>query len=248
MKPPETNLRDDETLDTFYRGRIRVFQKKKGYRFSVDAPLLADFVRTGPRDEILELGTGCGIIPLLLSFKPFRRITALEIQPALADLSRRNVALNGLGDRITILEEDWRTFRPARKYDVVLSNPPYVRGGTGFPSRTAEKNVAKHEVHGDIEDVMAATTELLAPRGRAFFVFPERRRGDFIEAAGGRGLGPRRLRSVLPREDEPANLFLTEMVLSAAPETEEILPPLILFGADGRYTAEAELIFAGPAG
>jgi len=245
MKAPGTSRRDDETLDAFYRGRIHVLQKKKGYRFSVDAPLLADFIRTKAEDEILELGTGSGVISLLLSLKPFGRITALEIQPALADLARRNVALNGLGNRIAVFEEDWRTFRTGRKFDLVFSNPPYVRNGAGFLSRTAEKTVARHEIHGTIRDVMSATAELLAPAGWASFVFPERRRGDFLEAAGDFGLGPRRLRSVHPREGDPPSLFLAEVGFSSASETGEILPPLVLFGADGKYTAEAEEIFSG---
>jgi tRNA1Val (adenine37-N6)-methyltransferase len=246
MRTPEKNRPDDETLDTFYRGKIRVLQKKKGYRFSVDAPLLADFVRTGAGDEILELGTGCGVISLLLSLKPFGRITALEIQPGLADLARRNVALNGLEERITVIEEDWRTFRPGRKYDVIFSNPPYIRGGTGFPSQTAEKNVARHEVHGRIADVMETAADLLAPDGRACFVFPEKRRQDFLDAAAGRGFGLRRFRAVHPRHGEPSNLFLAEIGLSHGAETGEILPPLVLFGAEGRYTDEAEEIFSGP--
>jgi tRNA1Val (adenine37-N6)-methyltransferase len=245
MRAREKNLPDDETLDTFYRGRIRILQKKKGYRFSVDAPLLADFIRTGAEDEILELGTGCGIISLLLSLKPFGRITALEIQPGLADLARRNVALNGLVDRITIVEDDWRTFRPGRKFDLVFSNPPYVRNGAGFLSRTAEKSVARHEIHGDVGDVMRAAASLLADGGRAAFVFPERRRADFLEAVRAGGLGLRRLRDVHPRQAGPPNLFLAEVGFSSGSETAEILPPLVLFGADGGYTDEAERIFSG---
>ena len=247
MKTPETNRPDGETLDTFYRGRIRILQKKKGYRFSVDAPLLADFIRTGPDDEIVELGTGSGVVSLLLSLKPFRRITALEIQPALADLARRNVTLNGLEDRVAVLEQDWRRYRPGRKFDLVFSNPPYIRSGTGFPSRTPEKAVAKHEIHGEITDVMAATAELLSPAGRACFIFPEIRRSDFLEAAGALGLGLRRSRSVHPRGDEPPNLFLSEIGFSPSSETAELLSPLVLFGEDGRYTAEAEEIFSGRA-
>ncbi len=246
MRRPETSRRDDETLDAFYRGRIKILQKKKGYRFSVDAPLLADFIRTGADDEILELGTGCGVISLLLSLKPWRRITALEIQPGLAGLARRNIALNGLEDRITVLEEDWRTFRPGRKFDLVFSNPPYVRDGAGFPSRESEKYVAKHAIHGDIGDVMAAAAELLASGGRACFIFPERRRLDFLAAAEDRDLGLRRFRAVHPREGAPANLFLAEIGFLSGAKTGEILPSLVLFGADGRYTAEVEEIFSGP--
>ena len=117
MKTRAVPRHDDESLDAFYRGRIRILQKKKGYRFSVDAPLLADFIRTKESDLALELGTGCGVISLLLSVKPFRHITALEIQPALADLARRNVALNNLEQKIAVVEKDWRAYRPERKYD-----------------------------------------------------------------------------------------------------------------------------------
>src|SRR5512136_1885386 len=120
MTTPATPRREGETLDTFYRGRIRVLQAKKGYRFSVDAPLLADFIRTRPEDEALELGTGNGIISLLLSVKPFRHVKALEIQPGLADLARRNVGLNGLGGRIEVAEGDLRTYEPGQTFDLIF--------------------------------------------------------------------------------------------------------------------------------
>ena len=124
MTNPADLRRDDETLDAFYHGRVRVLQKKKGYRFSVDAPLLADFIRTRADDEALDLGTGSGIISLLLSVKPFRRIAALEIQAGLADLARRNVEINGLGDRIEVVEGDLRAYEPGRRFDLIFSNPP----------------------------------------------------------------------------------------------------------------------------
>jgi len=142
MTTPATPRFDGETLDAFYHGRIRVRQGKKGYRFSVDAPLLADFVRTREEDEGLEIGTGSGIIALLLSVKPFRRITALEIQAGLADLARRNVELNGLGGRIEVVEADLRTFEPGRTFDLIFSNPPYIRKATGFLGASAEKSAA----------------------------------------------------------------------------------------------------------
>jgi tRNA1(Val) A37 N6-methylase TrmN6 len=244
MTSPETPPPDGETLDRFYHGRIRVLQKKKGYRFSVDAPLLADFIRTRPKDEALELGTGSGIISLLLSVKPIRRITALEIQAGLADLARRNVELNGLGGRIEVVEGDIRTYAPGRKFDLIFSNPPYIRKATGFLSVLAEKSAAKHELHGDIGDVLKKTAEWLAPEGRACFVYPEKRRSDFTAAAGECGLGLRRMRSVHPRAGEPANLFLAELGLEEG--KPEFMPPLILFAPDGNYTPEAEAVFAGP--
>jgi len=238
-----------ETLDTFYRGRVRVLQKKRGFRFSVDAPLLADFIRTRADDEGLELGTGNGVIPLLLSVKPFRRIVALEIQEGLADLARRNVELNGLGERIEVVRADLRTYEPGRRFDLIFSNPPYIRKATGFLSRSKEKSAAKHELHGDIEDIMEKTAAWLEPGGRACFVYPEKRRVDFARAADRRGFRIRRFRQILPRSGEPANLFLAELGLAAgaaaAAAGPEVMPPLILFASVGKYTDEAEAIFSG---
>jgi len=244
-----TPRRDGETLDAFYHGRIRVLQTKAGYRFSVDAPLLADFIRTRPGDEALELGTGSGIISLLLSVRPFKRITALEIQSGLAGLARRNVALNGLQDRIEVVRADVRTYDPGRRFDLVFSNPPYIPKSTGFLSASTERSAAKHELHGAIGEILKRTAEWLAPDGRACFVYPEKRRPEFLAAAGVSRLAVRRLRFVHPRAAEPPNLFLIELghsgseAVVAAPEP---MPPLILFGPDGKSTIDAEAVFAGP--
>ena len=133
---------EDETLDSFYRGSILVLQKREGYRFSVDAPLLADFIQTKRSDEILELGAGNGIISLLLSIKPFKHIAAVEIQEALADIARRNVILNNLERKISIIREDLRQYHPGKKFDVIFSNPPYIKKGEGHLSSSLEKSIA----------------------------------------------------------------------------------------------------------
>ncbi len=242
-KTAEPRPRSGETLDTFYRGRIRVLQKRRGYRFSVDAPLLADFIRTRRTDDILDVGTGSGIISLLLSTKPFKRIAALEIQKGLAGLARRNFALNGLGTRVEVVRTDFRDYRPRRKFDLVVSNPPYIRKSTGSLSRVAEKSLAKHEIHGDIGDLMRKTAAWLKPDGLACFIYPERRRADFNQAAEASGLRMLRTRAVRPRAGEPPNLFLAE--LGFAVRRPIVLRPLILFNRAGRYTTEAEAVLAG---
>ena len=245
--PPEPRS-GDETLDTFYHGRVRVLQKRRGYRFSVDAPLLADFIRTKADDEALDLGAGSGVISLLLCLKALKRITAVEVQPGLADLARRNVELNGLAGRVEVVEADLRTYEPGRTFDLVFSNPPYIRRSTGLLSRSAEKSAARHELHGGIGDILRRTAEWLAPGGRASFVYPEKRRKDFLLAAEECGLTDRRLRFVHPREGAPANLFLIELGRASEPDRAEpeLMPPLVLYGPDGAYTAEAEAVFAGP--
>ena len=234
---------DRETLDTFHKGRVVVRQKKNGYRFALDAPLLADFIRTKPGETLLELGTGSGIVALLLGRRRFAHLTALEIQPSLAALARRNVRLNGLQDRITVVQADLRRFRPSRRLDVVFSNPPYIRKGTGFLSPSAEKSVAKHEIKCDILEVMQATSRCLERGGRAYFVYPAERSGDFDGAAGASGLHVRRRRFVHPRPGEPAALFLAECRHGRGPC--RTAAPLVLRGADGLDTPEARRIYEG---
>jgi tRNA1(Val) A37 N6-methylase TrmN6 len=236
-------VRPDETLDTFYKGRILVLQRKDGFRFSVDAPLLADFIEIKEGDEVLEIGSGCGIISLLLSIKPFRHIVALEVQPGLAELARRNVMLNNLEGRITIIQKDFREYHPYRKFDVIFSNPPYIKKNTGFLSPSPEKNIAKHELMCSLEEILTWTKTWLKETGRAYFIFPDQRRQEFEEELARQNLRLKSRRLVLPRENEPPNFMLAECGFQA--ETTVILPPLVLFGPGGKYTAEAEEIFAG---
>jgi len=234
---------EDETLDAFYHGRVRVIQKKKGYRFSVDAPLLADFIQIRDGEDVLELGTGNGIIPLLLGAKPFRHLIALEIQEPLADLARRNAELNGLEGRITVVLTDLRMFTADQSFDVVFSNPPYIRRRGGQLSPTAEKSLAKHEIACDIFDIMRATHGFLKDGGRAYFIYPEKRRLDFNEALQRNGLTAALVRRVRPRAGEDPNLFLTEC--RKGPSETKALPDLILYDGPGHYAPEAEAIFRG---
>lgn len=233
----------DETLDSFYRGRILVLQKKKGYRFSVDAPLLADFIQTKHTDEILELGAGNGIISLLLSIKPFKYITAVEIQESLADIARRNVKLNKLEEKVSIVREDLRRYQPGKKFDVVFSNPPYLKKGEGHLSSSEEKSIAKHELKCNIFDILKKTGELLKSEGKAYFVFLVKRKEDFLQAVERNQLKVKYIRFVSPRQDSHANFFLIECDFSS--KKDVILPPFILYDDEGNYTLEAEKIFKG---
>jgi len=243
MQRREPSPGEDETLDSFFHGRVLLFQKKRGYRFSIDAPLLADFIRPRPGDRLLELGAGNGIVSLLLSPKPFRRIVCLEVQPGLADLARRNVALNHLEERIVILEQDLRNFRPGERFDIVFSNPPYIKGRGGHLSGCEEKSIAKHEIKGDIFDIMQAAGRVLEKDGRACFIYPVKRRGDFDRALEEAGLKTRALRFVHSRSGEPARWFLSENGFEAP--SLDVLPPLRVYAERGVYTPEMKSIFAG---
>jgi len=243
MKRSKPSPGEDETLDSFYHGRVLLLQKKRGYRFSVDAPLLADFIRTRPEDWLLELGAGNGIISLLLSRKPFRRIVCLEVQPSLADLARRNIALNRLQKKIVVLEQDLRAFRPEEKFDLVFSNPPYIKSRGGHLSVSDEKSIAKHEIKGDIFDIMQAAGGVLKQDGRACFIYPVKRRGDFDRATEEFGLKVETLRFVHSRAGTPARWFLAECRFDAP--SIKVLPPLWVYEETGEYTPEMKAIFAG---
>ncbi len=243
MKTAHRLLGEDETLDSFYHGRILIIQKKRGYRFSVDAPLLADFVRTKESDVLLEIGAGSGIISLLLSLKPFRRIVCLEVQKGLAGLARRNIKLNGLEDRITVVERDLREFRPRIKFDVIFSNPPYIKKKTGVPSASVEKAIAKHEIKGDIFDIMHFTGKFLKREGLAYFIYPARRKEDFDRALETNRLKIKTLRWVYARGGSSAHWFLAECDFSSP--SAKTRPALFLYDEKGKYTSEMKKIFAG---
>ncbi len=241
---PDNQLKgEDETLDTFYRGRIRVFQKKKGYRFSIDAPLLADFIQTRETDRILELGTGSGILSLLLSIKPFASLTALEIQASLVDLARRNVKLNHCEDRIKVVHSDLRVYSGEEKYDVVFSNPPYIKQNAGHLSVSDEKSVAKHELKCTIFDIMQKTEEFLKMQGVSYFVYPAIREEDFMRALQETQLKIKNIRYVFPFRDSAPNFFLASCDFSS-PESRQ-LRPLFLYERKGKYTKETLDIFSG---
>ena len=243
MKRREPSPREDETLDTFFHGRVLLLQKKRGYRFSVDAPLLADFIRPRPGDRLLELGAGNGIISLLLSRKPFQRIVCLEVQPGLVDLARRNISLNRLEDKIVVLEQDLRLYRPKQRFDIVFSNPPYIRGRAGHLSQSPEKSIAKHEIKGDIFDIMRAVGRVLEKGGRACFIYPVKRRGDFDKALEEAGLKVGALRFVHSRRGEPPRWFLSECRFETP--SVQVLPPLWVYDESGAYTPEMKALFAG---
>lgn len=233
----------DETLDSFYHGKVLVLQKKRGYRFSVDAPLLADFIETKEGEEILEIGGGCGIISLLLSLKPFKHLICLEIQASLADLARRNVMLNHLEERITVVEGDIRFFQPGRKFDVIFSNPPYFKSKTGIIGQNRERALARHEVTVKAEDIVKKMGELLKAEGRGYLIYPMKRYDEIMKLLRQERLKIWRERLVLSKADRPPKFFMVEFGLIDKPKIE--MPPLILFNSKGEYTVEAKRIFAG---
>jgi len=231
--PFRTPPSPDETLDTFFDGRLQILQKKKGYRFSIDAVLLGQFSRIRKNEKVIDLGTGCGILSLLLSQNTkAHSFVGVEIQKELAELANKNVRLNHLEDRVWILQKDFRELKeafPPGSFDVVLSNPPYRKYRTGRVNPAMDKAIARHEIKGTLEDLISIASYLLPPKGRCYLIFPALRTVDLLVVLRSQKLEPKRLQFVHPHVGEEAKFILSESVKDSGVELK-VIDPLILPG------------------
>jgi tRNA1Val (adenine37-N6)-methyltransferase len=226
---------EDETLDIFFNGKLRILQKKRGYRFSIDAILLSQFMKIRKNEKAIDLGTGCGILPLLLSHTTkAHSFVAVEIQKGLAKLAKKNVLLNNLCDRVSILYKDFRELKeifPAGSFDVVFTNPPYRKYRTGRMNPVIEKAIARHEIKGTLEDLISIAFYLLPSKGRCYLIYPASRVVDLLFVLRSKRLEPKRMQLVYPRFNEEAKFILIESVKASGVELK-IMPPLILQGTE----------------
>ncbi|MEJ5358774.1 MAG: tRNA1(Val) (adenine(37)-N6)-methyltransferase [Desulfobacterales bacterium] len=231
------------TEDLFCGGRLRVRQPRCGYRFSIDAVVLAAFLRPRPGQRIADLGTGCGIIALLLASRcPKTNIVAVELQEDLVQLARENVSGNGFSPVIEVVAGDLR--RMSRRelgggFDWVVSNPPFRAPGKGRVCRDGGRAVARHEITLGLDDLLQAARRLLDPGGRLALVYDAGRTADLLCGMRGAGLEPKRLRFVHGSERHAARMVLAEARRGGRPGLL-VEPPLRLFDAQGRYTPEVQ--------
>lgn len=207
-------LLSGETLDELRPAGLRIIQAKRGYRFSLDPVLLSDFTEVVAGDTLVDLGTGSGVVPLLLAARTgVRKIVGVEIQAKFADRARRSVLLNGLQDRIDVLHEDLRNLHgrlPPQSFSVVVANPPFRRPGTGRQAPDAERAAARHELAGGLPDFARTAAYLLADGGRFYVIYLAERLAELLTTMRELRLEPKRLRCVHPRAGERANLVLVE--------------------------------------
>jgi tRNA1Val (adenine37-N6)-methyltransferase len=243
---PEAEAGTHETLDAILRGRVKIVQRRHGYRFAVDTLLLADFIRTRRDDRLLDIGTGNAVIPLILfRTRSFRHVTGIEVQRGLAALAKRNVRIHGVQKKVSVVEGDVRSFRAARPFDAVFSNPPYRVVGRGRLARDEEKAVARHELRLTLRELFEAARRLLRERGRFTLIHLPERRAEMDALAGSLDFMLWRERRVCSRRPGRPVFVLREFRLLAPRRKPERLPPLVLFTPTGRYTREAQRIFAG---
>jgi len=231
------------TTTSLFQGRLKVIQRKKGYRFSIDAAILAHHIRLRPTDIAVDLGTGCGIIPLILSLQtPSAHIYGIEIQKDLAELASRNVRENHKEGSITIIHGDMKDFRSdltPGTVDVVFSNPPYRKLLSGRINPDAERAVARHEIKASLSDVVSVAESLLKPSGRFVVVYSAERAIDLIVNMRTFKLEPKRLRLIHPKQGSQAILAVVEGIKYGNPGLE-VDSPLIIYESEGRYSDEAK--------
>ncbi len=235
------------TRDTFCNGRLVVYQHKAGYRFSIDAILLAGYIRPQKDCRLIDLGCGCGIISLMVAHRfPTLQLFGVEIQPALASLARRNVAENRLGDRILILDRDMKSLSQEMTrgpVDVIFSNPPFGRASGGRINPNMERALARHEIMVSLKELTAITHRMLRTGGRFFTIFPAERITDLLCHMRADRIEPKRIRMVHSYETDPPKRILVEGVAGGQPGVS-IGRPLVIYQADGEYTHETQRFFS----
>lgn len=234
-------LKEGERLDELHRNGYQIIQHSGKFCFGMDAVLLSGFARVKPGERALDLGTGTGIIPILLRGKTEGRdFTGLEIQEESADMARRSVAYNHLEESISIVTGDIKEAAAlfgAASFDVVTSNPPYMTGNHGLVNPEQPKAIARHELLCTLEDVVRETSKVLRPGGRFYMVHRPFRLAEIMTVLVKYKLEPKRMRLVYPFADKEPNMVLLE-ALSGGRSRITVEKPLIVYKEQGVYTDE----------
>lgn len=240
-KAMEVKLLEEERIDELHRNGYRIIQDPKRFCFGMDAVLLSGFANVKEGECALDLGTGTGIIPILLEAKTKgRQFTGLEIQPESADMARRSVLLNDLEEKVSIVEGDIKeakTLFAGKLFDVVTSNPPYMNTNHGLVSKGTPKAIARHEILCTLDDVVKAASDCLKVGGRFYMVHRPHRLVEIITACTKYKLEPKRLRMVQPYEGKEPNMVLIECAKCGG-SMIKVEPPLIVYQDVNVYTKE----------
>jgi tRNA1Val (adenine37-N6)-methyltransferase len=238
---------EEETLDEILNGGIRIFQEKKGYRFSLDSILLAHFVSLQKRSRYIDIGCGSGIILLILAKRfPKTHSVGLEIQKNLAALAEKNTRLNNLEDRVEIVSGDacnLKNVLPERSFDAAIFNPPYRKLHSGRINPHEEKAIARHEINGSLKDFLKAAKHLLKPKGSVFAIYPAKRLVELIYLFRQSGIEPKRMKLVFSDISSDAAFALVEGKNSSREELK-LESPLFIYDENRIYTVEMSDIFS----
>ena len=239
-------VKPGERVDDLQFAELFIIQNPKAFCFGMDAVLLADFCGIRPNDKAADLGTGTGILPLLMAGRAERAVIhGFEIQKDMADMAQRSVAMNGLEKRIMIHEMDLRSapqvIAPG-SLDLVVCNPPYGKAGGALLNPKEELRLARHEGGTTLDETVYAAKVLLNNGGRLSLVFPAPRLLELMDTMRLHKLEPKRLQMVHSRADKAPHLVLAEGIKSARPMLH-CLPPLIIYDGQGNPTPELDRIY-----
>lgn len=239
-------LKAGERLDDLERCGLKIIQNPEKFCFGMDAVLLSGFAVVKEGEVAIDLGTGTGILPILLSAKTRgQHFTGLEIQPESADMARRSVEYNKLSERIRIVEGDIRqavSLFGASVFDVVTTNPPYMPYGHGLANPDMPKAIARHEIKCTLEDVVQASAKLLKPGGRFYMVHRPFRLTEIIQVLTKYRLEPKRIKFVHPYSDKEPSMVLFECTRGGKPMVK-VEAPLIIYTESGVYSPEIHDIY-----
>ena len=237
----EIQLKNRERLDDLNIKGYQIIQDPERFCFGMDAVLLSGFAKAKEGDRVLDLGTGTGIIPILMEAKTdAKELVGLEIQADSADMARRSVALNRLEEKIQIIYGDIKeaaSIFGAASFDVVTCNPPYMIGQHGIQNPDAPKAIARHEIHCTLEDVISQAAKLLKPGGHFYMVHRPFRLAEMISLMTKYRVEPKRMQLVYPYIDKEPNMVLIEGVRGGKSRMQ-VEKPLIVYKEPGVYMPE----------
>jgi tRNA1Val (adenine37-N6)-methyltransferase len=235
------------TTDTFFNGKVKIHQTLTGYRFSIDAVLLAAMPEPKPSETVMDIGTGCCVVPILMAFRhPEIRLFGIELQEELATVAMKNVLANQMQGRITVLQEDIRRLGQNRVHgpvDWIVSNPPYRCANSGRINPNVQRAAARHEIHLNLQDLMKAARRLLRTGGHFATIYPSARLVDLFLEMRSAGIEPKWVQHVHSRAEDDAKLVLVKGRMGGNPGLE-IVSPLTIYNTDGQYTPAVQQMMA----